>query len=476
MNAKTSLLIMMLTMNIGCQRMATSGGAVESLQSASCASAKSVDASRLTIVGTDDAAPGDALNYRLSDDVGCGSAAPTVSWKMVSATAAGAGGVFSAKISRAGSYVVSAEVQAKDASTPVVISKQTTVGAVLALTGPQVGMTFVENTYSLAVPADVTITDAVWSFGDGTAAVHSTSSVTHAFTDAGTFNLTVRVTSGGGQIQTLAQSVQIIPVREGYECMNQLALSGGTSVGVGVPVNLTLFVPTCLTSKVSHLGWSFGDGTPDAAAQSVQHTFQAVGTYPVSVRVYQGTDPAAFATLNTTVTVAALDPAPPIDEPDQNQCATLGQTRVISGEIYTEDAACGVNGHRTNSYRDQITEACQKPTDLRRWIETGRTKSLVNEGACQGQACAVPTGSVSAVDLLTSGLSLIKGQYYLLDGASRTFFTSANPAGSCAEVSSVRSCANGSRSVGPPPRSIWSRVTRGARALVPSGTVLAGQW
>jgi hypothetical protein len=134
------------------------------------------------------------------------------------------------------------------------------------------------------------------------------------------------------------------------------------------------------------------------------------------------------------------DPGTPTDP---NQCSMLGQQRQMNGELYSEQTSCGINGHKTNTYRDQITEECRQSGEINKWVEISRTKELMNEGQCEGQACEVPVSALNGADPTALGLLLIGGKYYLPDGGSKVFYSSTSPAGACSEVASTRSCSNG---------------------------------
>ena len=469
MNALMMILILALTTGVGCSRTATdqTSASNSTMSSASCVSTGAIDPSGLTIVGAEAANPGDTLNYKLSSDVGCVKG-ESVSWQMVNGKAA-AGGVFTTKLARSGSFVITAQVQAPGATSPTTVSKQTTVSDVLTLAGPQVGMAYVDNTFTLVAPAHDPVVSAAWVMGDGATSA-SLTSVTHAYPDVGTYPVSVVVTLASGARQTLNQNVQIVPVREGYECTNQLAISGATTVTMNTPAGFTLFVPPCLTTRITRLVWTFGDGTT-ANDQAVTHAFATVGTFPVAVQIFTPASTTPYATLTTPVNVTAAASEPTPDDPAGNQCASAGLTRQLTGDIYTEQLACGVDGHRVNSYRDQINQVCQKTATILTWVETARVKALVDQGECLGQSCAAP--AASAAEALSHGLVIRNGGFFLPDGGAATYFSSARPAGLCAEQSGVRQCVNGVLNGNTSATALTCES--GCLGIGPSGTTAANQ-
>ena len=87
--------------------------------------------------------------------------------------------------------------------------------------------------------------------------------------------------------------------------------------------------------------------------------------------------------------------------------------------------ACGLDGSKTNVYRERVVQTCSWVGEELVWKETSRTKETQSEGACMGQSCTLADGSK------------------LTDGQSRTFYSDASPAGSCESVSETRTCNNG---------------------------------
>lgn len=137
------------------------------------------------------------------------------------------------------------------------------------------------------------------------------------------------------------------------------------------------------------------------------------------------------------------EPAP-APEPGPAPVCRLGETRTSYSDNYNEPRECGVGGQRVNTYRTRILETCDLVGgEVLRWVETSRTPELVSEGQCMGQMCELPPQALEGVDLASGTFVLINGKWYLQHGASKIFYSSRAPAGTCSEVSERRTCDNG---------------------------------
>lgn len=438
----------LIWMTAGCQPASNNGKAIT--PEAACPQGKSISAEDLAIRGSLGGSPGQTLEYSLNESLIC-SPSPSVSWSSASGKALGSGEHASVAYTKPGSYVIVAAVQDPASTSPDMMSFKTVVTTGLAVNGPQVGIAEIENHYDLVVPSGISITNASWSFGDGSPAESALNSIDHTHYAAGNYTVTVTVTLANGDTSVVTHAIQIVAANDTLTCVNQLAISGPNTSTSGSSVTLSVFLPSCLASRVSHVDWNFADGSPLGGGQTVNHTFQTPGTYHVGAAIYLGESTTPFATLYIDVTVTPVDgggdPDPggdgTVPPPNPNECQELGQARATTGELYTERQSCGVNGSRTDSYRDTVTQTCQLVGEIQKWVETSRSKQLVSQGACEGQSCEIPASALGGVDPASLGLQVIGGRYYLADGASKTFFSTTTPGGACSTVSQSRSCSNG---------------------------------
>lgn len=437
------LLVTLVTLSlwsVGCQKL--SFNALESndedsgSQSLHCKTETGyIDPAGLQIEGANTAQKGEPVVYQLNQDLGC-SNSQAVSWKTIASgeqVSAKSGTNLRSAFNKAGEYVVTARIANKETAEVSVISYKTVVVSnAVAISGPTLGMVGTPLTYELAIPAGVDLSSAEWNFGDGAAVVNSLVPVSHTYGRPGEYVVSVVAKESNGNETRLSQKITVLMIQDGLECVSDLALSGATEGIVGVPVSMSLFIPSCLTNKITALNWNFGDGGT-AANQSVQHTYQAAGQYNVLVDIFVGSSTTPWVTLTHSVRVTAppVDPTPtpsptpdvsptpsptpdvsptptptpsPTPDNDPNACSILGQTREDRGEIYSETVACGLQGTKIMSYRDVVRDQCKAVNDVQRWVEVSRTKELQNEGACQGQSCTLADGSVIKHNTTKSGV------------------------------------------------------------------------
>ncbi len=450
---KRRILVAIATVGLSITGCGKSGGAGNSsettLASLSC-KPLNIDDTSLAIVGASTAQAGSLQNYKLNQDPGCSSAAQKIAWKSV-ATAATAqeGTSFTHTYDKAGEYVVTAQVIKAGAEKATEVSMVTAVvAAQIVLSGPQYGMTSQASTFTLGVPTGVTIVDAQWNFGDSGTVTSGKSPMSHIYTAPGVYTVHVQALDSNGGVATLSQNITVMIAIDGFECIGQMALSGPSEVFVGQPVDLSAYLPPCVGSRVGGLVWSFGDGAPVSGSTSATHTYSAPGTYHISVAVSvlgAPANPMFTLTRDVAVTVSPTPPPPPPPPPvDPTSCTLLGATRSSTSANCNKDAACGVNGTRTDIFKDQITETCRAlANESLHWLETSRTQILVSAGECKGQSCELPAESMTGVGAIAAGVTLINGKYYVADGGHLTLYSSMAPEGACTDVQQVRQCANG---------------------------------
>lgn len=430
-----SMLVVAFAM-IGCQKSAEQGSssaaseAVAGLQSV----CKNGPTTNPEIIGASGLKSGQKATLSLSSSVNC-DAAEKAQWK-IGNTIIGTGSQVQALIVGSGIYNVSVVLGADSGSSQNKTTSAATVSSVVGVTnaeilivGPQLGVEDQDNQFSLTVPAGTQLTQANWDFGDGAPLVSSLNPVVHAFS-RGTYTVTVNTVDANNVSQTLTQNITVIPLPEGRLCpLDQLAIAGPTDVPVGRSVGYSVNISDCLKTQVTQVVWNFGDGTNPVTALSSSHSFTQVGSYTINAQI---TVYGNVVNLTRVVTVSDdLENMPgPVPDPttDPNQCSTAGETRVNDGSTVQETVACGLNGTKTNTYKNQTTQTCQSVDGVLKWVDSSTAKILVTEGACQSQSCELTTAA---------------GKETLKDGESRTLYTSQTPAGACSTVQQVRTCSNG---------------------------------
>ncbi len=154
--------------------------------------------------------------------------------------------------------------------------------------------------------AGATITNYLWSFGDGSSATGQTAA--HTFTSVGTFNVTLTVTNDrgvqGSSSQVVSTTVTTAP-------------SGDITISPTSPVagDTVLFNADAILAAPGHsivqYSWDFGDPNPGAGGNTAStsrasHVYGAVGSYNVLLSVAD--DTGQKKTFTKTVAVTSGNP------------------------------------------------------------------------------------------------------------------------------------------------------------------------
>jgi PKD repeat protein len=156
---------------------------------------------------------------------------------------------------------------------------------------------------SISNDPDGTIRTYAWNFGDGSTG-GNTSSVTHSFALAGTYQVKLNVTDNAGLKSTITVAVPIIHPPP------SLALTPPTSVTAGTSATIQLSA-TASSGSITTIQVNWGDGSPvqnvPATAISATHTYANPGNYTITVTA---TDDSGSTTQKlTTVMVASSPPS-----------------------------------------------------------------------------------------------------------------------------------------------------------------------
>jgi gliding motility-associated-like protein len=146
-------------------------------------------------------------------------------------------------------------------------------------------------TNGTAVPAGTTAT-YTWDFGDGTGAVlpHPV----HTFPAAGTYQVTLTVTTHRGCVASLTKAVVVNPPPSVDFAQANVCLGSPMSFN-----NLT----TISAGTIAGYRWNFGDGTGTSTLKDPVYTYARAGTYQVTLTATSSATPACAATITRTVTV-----------------------------------------------------------------------------------------------------------------------------------------------------------------------------
>jgi len=128
-----------------------------------------------------------------------------------------------------------------------------------------------------------------WDFGDGSAAVTTTGpqNVTHTYTQAGTYTVTLTVTDQGGAASTARKEISIggvtPPAPQVPTVTNVTVSPANPTAGETVTFTATATAPA--EDPVTQWEWDFGDNTSSTTeTNTATHTYTNPGQYTVRVR------------------------------------------------------------------------------------------------------------------------------------------------------------------------------------------------
>jgi PKD repeat protein/glycosidase len=182
--------------------------------------------------------------------------------------------------SNAGSYTVTLI-----ATGPGGTSTNTKNNFITVTNPPAPVASFTGNPTNGAAPLLVTFTDAstgsitnrFWSFGDGATTNIATAGITHIYSTAGTYNVSLTV-GGLGGTNTQTRNAYIVVTN----AVVTMADFVGTPTNGVVPLTVTF--TDLSTGMLTNRFWNFGDGsTTNVTTNIVQHTYRVAGTNTVTL-------------------------------------------------------------------------------------------------------------------------------------------------------------------------------------------------
>ena len=172
-------------------------------------------------------------------------------------------------------------------------------------------------------PGNDTLTYS-WDFGDGVTAIGE--SVTHTFTDNGSYTITLSVRDDDGATATQTLDVLVSNVAPIID-----EIIGSTNVNEGQEVTYSAIASEPGNDTLTY-NWDFGDGVT-AIGENVTHTFSDDGNYTVTLTVTD--DDGATATSTLDVVVNNLAPVITSftgdSEIDEGEVASFGVTATDEG-------------------------------------------------------------------------------------------------------------------------------------------------
>ncbi len=168
-------------------------------------------------------------------------------------------------------------------------------------TSPATGQTVTFNGSS-STDTGANITSYAWNFGDGKTSTGV--SAPHAYTQAGTYTVSLKVTDSSGQTSTAIKTVAVAAV--GPTAAFTFSPAAPTA---GQTVTFNGSGSTDTGSTIRSYAWTFGDGRTGSGV-SINHAYSAPGTYTVTLKVIDGASRSSTTTQTVTVSRGSTSGAP----------------------------------------------------------------------------------------------------------------------------------------------------------------------
>lgn len=138
-----------------------------------------------------------------------------------------------------------------------------------------------------------TPTTYFWSFGDGNSSTQQNAS--HTYYSNGTYTV-IHIISNGTLSDTAILSLPV-------SCVNNPLKAGFSSLVQDTINNFKVFFTSQCEGRPTTYFWSFGDGNSSSSSDPI-HTYSAIGTYTVKLKVYDGS---VYDSISKSITIKAFD-------------------------------------------------------------------------------------------------------------------------------------------------------------------------
>ena len=201
--------------------------------------------------------------------------------------------------------------------------------------------------------ADGSIASYAWDFNDGSPVVTGTGtpgSISHSYTAANTYHVSLVVTDDSGATGTLVQDVTVTAAPP----VNQAPTASFTSTVTNLSVDLDGSGSSDPDGTVTGYAWSYSDGGSDTIVKPT-HVFASAGTYTVTLTV---TDSGGATATSTNTVVATAVPNQP---PTASFTSTVTNLSVDLDGSGSSDPDGTITGYAW-SYSDGGSDTIVKPT------------------------------------------------------------------------------------------------------------------
>ncbi len=118
------------------------------------------------------------------------------------------------------------------------------------------------------------VVSRTWGFGDGSA-VNTTSNPTHVYANAGSYTVSLIVTTNNGCADTITKPVQVY--------YNPIAGFSHSDVCFKDSMHFTNTSLVDPSTSIASYSWTFGDGSPNSGLKNPAHFYSTAGTFNVSL-------------------------------------------------------------------------------------------------------------------------------------------------------------------------------------------------
>jgi FOG: PKD repeat len=190
-----------------------------------------------------------------------------------------------------------------------------------------------------------------WNFGDGTEAF--TSSVSHVYSNAGKYTVTLSITDKLGCTDSLVKNLYI-------KVGNPVAAFKSSAPGICLNSTMTFTDSSIVNGfPIQKWIWNFGDNTTQTfTAPPFQHSYAAPGTYPVTLTVIDSKGCTDSTTQTNTITISK--PKADFSSADTISChlQTISFTNLSTGPnlTYTWDFGDGTTSTEINPVHQFVKE------------------------------------------------------------------------------------------------------------------------
>ncbi|MFQ6086947.1 MAG: PKD domain-containing protein [Candidatus Bathyarchaeia archaeon] len=240
---------------------------------------------------------------------------------------------------------------------------------------------------------DGTIVSYVWDFGDDTPVEnHTDPTVTHVYTSAGTYNVTLTVTDDDGLSNSFSDEVKVrVP---GAPVASFTYSPVAPSVNELVLFNASLSEPNGGTIVSYH--WSFGDGV-NGTGEIATHVYESFGYYLVTLTVVdsEGYEDSVWKTVTVYIhDVAIVSVSPWVSETYTGQ--------VVNVTVVARNEGTAIESFNVTLYHDNVPIGTKAVASLAPSIEatltfSWNTSAVISDVLLKAEASIV-RGEIDTVD------------------------------------------------------------------------------